>query len=115
MPHDAGQSRTIRERLDELYRRLEALPRASSAEAALRQLYDTLEEVEDELSGIERQAPPPPPSMFSGRMYPPMDDHIDRRDDGTILALTRGHRIEIAVDGGLQIVNRVSGQIKFTK
>ena len=45
----AMTSHSIRERLDELYRRLKALPRADSAEAALRQLCEELERVEDGL------------------------------------------------------------------
>lgn len=102
---DASQgSSTIRERLDEFYRRLASLPRAQSAELALKQLCNTLDAVEDELSGIAKKNPPPPPTMPDGRMYGPLDDHVLRWADGRILALTRGHRIEIEADGRLRII-----------
>ena len=71
MPSESGKDYTILERLDELYRRLLSLPKCDNAEAAYAQLCDTLEQVEDELSGVEKQARPPPPSMSDGRMYRP--------------------------------------------
>ena len=105
-------SRPIRERLDELYRRLKALPRASSAEDALRQLNHELEQVEDEMSGIPKQSPPPSPLTSGSRMYPPLEDFIERRDDGSILAITRGHRIEIGTDGSLRIISKITGEVE---
>jgi len=104
---------SIVQRLGELYRRLRQLPRTGSAEAALQLLCCTLEQVEDEFSGVAKQSPPPPPDVFDGRMYCPGEDHILRRADGSILALTRGHRIEIAADGRLRIVNKVTLQIEL--
>src|SRR5690242_8923797 len=111
----ASQPRSIRERLDELYRRLKVLPRAGSAVEALQQLCDTLGEVEDAWSGVTKQVLPPPPSTSDGRMYCPQDDFVWHRPDGSILALTRGHRIEIASDGMLRIINKVTGQTEFEK
>ena len=104
---------SIQERLDVLYRRLRLAPRATSAGEALRQLCATLEQVEDEFSGVSKQTPPPPPTDFDGRMYCPDEDHIARRADGSVLALTRGHRIEIAAEGKLRIVNKVTLQIEL--
>ena len=115
MDDSAGQPRSIRERLDELYRRLGMLPRAGSPDEALRQLCDTLDEVEDAWSGVPKKTPPPPPSGFDGRMYCPMADFFLRCDDGGILALTRGHRIEIAPDGSLRIISKITGQTEFEK
>ena len=115
MPDSASQPHSIRERLDELYRRLRALPRAGSPDEAFRQLCDTLDEVEDAWSGIPKKSPPPPPSTFDGRMYCPMPDFLLRCDDGGILALTRGHRIEIAPDGSLRIINKITAQTEFEK
>lgn len=109
------QPRSIRERLDELYRRLKWLPRAASADEAFRQLCDTLEEVEDAWSGIAKQTPAPPPSKSDGRMYCPMPDFVSHLDDGSILALTRGHRIEIGADGSLRIISKLTGQVEFEK
>ena len=50
---------TMRKRLGEFYRRLAALPRAASAAEALEQICRTLDQVEDDLSGIPRASPPP--------------------------------------------------------
>ena len=107
------ESYTIRERLDELYRRLHGLPPTNSADLAFQQLCDTLNQVEDELSGITKQTPPPTPSMSDGRMYCPVEDHILKNVDGSILALTRGHRIEVASDGSIRIINRVTEEVEF--
>jgi hypothetical protein len=112
---EASQRRSIRERLDELYRRLKLLPRAPSAAEALRQLCETLDEVEDAWSGVAKKSPPPAPSSSDGRMYCPLPDFVSHLDDGCILALTRGHRIEISADGALRIINKVTGQTEFEK
>jgi hypothetical protein len=106
---------SIRERLNEIYRRLQSLPRGDSADGALRQLCEVLEQVEDELSGIPKESPPPPPGAAGNRMYCPLEDHVLRRGDGSILAMTRGHRVEIAADGSLRIVNKVTRLVEFEK
>src|SRR5947208_1523106 len=105
--------RSIRERLDELYRRLKGLPRADSAESALRQLGEELDRVEDELSGVSKQTTPPSPSASDGRMYSPLEDHVERREDGSILAMTRGHRIEIGPDGSMRIISKITRVVEF--
>jgi hypothetical protein len=102
-------------RLLEFYRRLWHLPAAKNADEALRQVYRTLDEVEDDLSGVVKKAPPPPPGMPDGRMYCPSEDHILRRPDGSILALTRGHRVEIGADGGTRVVNKLMMEVEFEK
>ena len=102
-------------RIDEFYRRLRLLPRATSGEMALQQLCQTLEQVEDDLSGIEKKSPSPPPNNPDGRMYCPQEDHIIRHSDGSILALTRGPRLEIAADGAVRIVNKVTLQLEFER
>ena len=86
---------SVAHRLGEFYRRLGLLPRTKSAEEALRQICQTLDEVEDELSGVVKKATPPPLGTSDGRMYCPAEDHIIRGSDGSILALTRGHEVEI--------------------
>jgi len=48
-------------------------------------------------------------------MYGPLEDHVLRRADGTIFALTRGHRIEIEANGTLRIINKVKGIVEFEK
>ena len=106
---------TLRQRLHELYRRLSSTSKASSSEAALRELGELLDHVENEFSGVPQPAKSPAPSEGDGRMYRPLEDHIVRHRDGSILALTRGHRIEIAADGSLRVVNKMTGQVEFEK
>jgi hypothetical protein len=48
-------------------------------------------------------------------MYCPLPDFVSRLSDGSILALTRGHRIEIGADGSLKIINKATGQTEFEK
>jgi hypothetical protein len=114
MADPARKPASIRERLDELYRRLRVLPRPASADEALRQLCETLNGVENELSGIVRQQSSPQPPAFDGRMYCPLEDFLLRHDDGSIVALTRGHRIEISSDGSLRILNKLTGEAEFS-
>lgn len=115
MAEPGNPPRSIRERLEEFYGRLRALPRAESAAAALQQLCETLDQVEDEMSGIVKKSPPPALSEFDGRMYCPLQDFVARLDDGAILALTRGHRIEIAANGAIRIVNKLTNLVEFEK
>jgi hypothetical protein len=115
MDDAASQPRSIRERLDELYRRLRFLPRAAGSVEAFQQLCDTLDDVEDAWSGIPKKSPPPPPFDSDGRMYCPMADFAVRCDDGSIVALTRGHRIEASPDGSLRIISKITGQVEFEK
>lgn len=111
----SGSVRTVQERLDEFYHRLANSPLADSAQGALDQLGATLNEVEDLFSGIPRKDPPPPPTMPDGRMYPPLPDNIIRHVDGAITAKTRGHIIEIGVDGTLIITSKRTGLVEFSK
>ena len=104
-----------RERLAEFYRRLRERPQASSAEAAFQQLCETLDQIEDEMSGITKQNPVPPLSLPDGRMYCPTEDHILRRSDGSLMALTRGHRIEISANGAERIINRATQVVEFER
>ena len=101
------------QRLAEVYRRLSVAPRVNSAEDALRMVCVTLEQVEDELSGLPKQTPPPSFNQSDGRMYCPLEDHIQRRDDGSIMAITRGHRIEIGANGTIRILNRFENSVEF--
>lgn len=105
----------IQDRLVEVYRRLRERPHASSGTEALRQLCEVLEQVEDELSGLPRQNPSPGPARFDGRMYCPEEDFVVRNSDGSLIALTRGHRIEMHADGSLRIINKLTGQTEFER
>ncbi len=107
--------RTVRERLDEVYRRLAAMPRAATADDAFRELCDVLDAVEDLWSGVPKKSPPPWPADSDGRMYCPSTDFTWQRGDGSILALTRGHRIEISGVGALRIRSKITGLVEFEK
>jgi hypothetical protein len=48
-------------------------------------------------------------------MYPPLPDHIIRHPDGAITARTRGHIVEIGVDGSIVIKNKRTGAVEFNK
>jgi hypothetical protein len=105
----------IGQRLEEYYRRLTHLAPAHSAAEAFEQVCRTLEEVEDELSGIQKQIPTPRPNRPDGRMYPPLEDFTVSLPDGGIEAKTRGHTIQIGADGSIRIVNRRTGEVEFKK
>jgi hypothetical protein len=115
MPDESASQRTLRQRLSELYRRLSGTPRTASAEEAFRELCETLEQVENEFSGVPKPNVIPAPAVADGRMYCPQEDHVPRLPNGDILALTRGHRIEVAVSGSLRIINRVTKLVEFEK
>ena len=106
---------TIPERLREFFKRLGEQPKANTADEALGQVNRTLNAVEDELSGVVRKEPPPPPNMPDGRMYPPLADNIVRNADGSISARTRGHTIQCGADGSITITNRKTGNVDFHK
>jgi hypothetical protein len=101
------------QRLTEYFNRLRGQPASRTAEEALGRVNQTLTVVEDALSGIPRQNPPPPRNMPDGRMYPPLEDSIIRNPNGSITANTRGHTIEIGRDGSITMTNRQTGQVDF--
>lgn len=113
MADESESGATVSQRLAELYRRLHQLARPETAEGTHEQLCTVLDEVEDELSGVPKKSPPPPPTSADGRMYCPHDDFIERKSDSSILAYTRGHRIEITDDGKLRIINRGTQEVEF--
>jgi hypothetical protein len=104
---------TKQQRLEEYYNRLGGQQPSTTAQEALDRLGQTLLEVEDDLSGIPRSDPPPARNMPDGRMYPPLEDSIIRNPDGSILATTKRHDIEIGNDGSITIRNIRTGQIDF--
>lgn len=107
---------TLQERVAEFYRRLGSAPAVNSADEALALLARTLDEVEDEMSGIPKKTPAPPPRKPDGRMYPPQSDFILRHSaDGRITAKTRGHMIEISADGCITIRNKRTKDVEFRK
>ncbi len=95
-------------RLKEFYKRLKALSPASSADEAIENITRTIDEVEDELSGIPRN-PNPDMTTNNGRMYPPQADNIipDPDVSGGYIVRTAKQKIYISPDGGIRIVELV--------
>ena len=104
---------TKRDRLDEFFRRLASQPPSRTPDDALERICRTLDEVEDELSGIPKATPPPPPGRSDGRMYPPLNDLVTRLSDGGLTARTTRHDISIGPDGSIIIRHRTSGAVEF--
>lgn len=102
------QPLSLPERLNKLYERLDQLPPARNADEALQQLATTLDQVEDEYSGVPRD--PNPGLKFDGRMYPPREDFTERTEDGGLRATTKGNQINISPDGTTSILSRRSGE-----
>ncbi|MEV6285790.1 hypothetical protein [Kribbella sp. NPDC051770] len=104
---------SLPDRLRLLYERLSALPPAKTADEAFRQLAETLDQVEDEHSGVERN--PNPGLKFDGRMYPPREDFTERLPDGGLRATTKGNLIEISPGGTTDIYSRHTNNLVFRR
>jgi hypothetical protein len=104
---------SLPERLALLYERLSALPPARTADEAFRQLAQTLDQVEDEHSGVVRD--PNPGLKFDGRMYPPREDFTERLPDGGLRATTKGNLIEISPGGTTDIYSRHSNELVYRR
>jgi hypothetical protein len=80
---------------------------------AYRALVSILEEVEDELTGIEND---PSRWKFDGRLYPPQRDHWSRDPNHPRVTRmrTRGHNVFIADNGAIEIREIVSGVVQFS-
>lgn len=104
---------SLQERLALVYQRLDQLPPATNADEAFKQLATTLDQVEDDYSGVPKN--PDPGLKFDGRMYPPREDFTERTADGGIRATTRGNQIEISPDGTTSILSRKTGEEVYRK
>src|SRR5215204_6219211 len=103
----------LHQRLGEFLHRLQAAAPAGTAEEALELVCRIIEEVEDELCPIARETPPP--FLFTGRMYAPKGDRIQRFADGTMVATTRRHRIYCRPNGAIAILQVLSRTIVLNK
>lgn len=114
LPGGQGQPRSKSERLAEFLRRIGAAPPVTDADKAFRQLCDMLDEVEDEMSGTPNN---PANWQVDGRMYPPQEDRrIAVPGCPNVRGYrSRGHDTFIGDNGAIEIRDRFSGSILFTK
>ena len=105
---------TRRERLDEFFRRLQSAPAARSFDEGFGRLSRILNEVEDELSGIEYNLQT---AAADGRMYPPTWKNTRRHPTRPMLyiLLSRGHVMMVAKNGAMEISERVAGRRVFDR
>ena len=96
----------IQQRLELFFRRLAEAPPSASAEESLALVCRLIEEVEDEHCPVPREKPAP--SDFTGRMYAPQSDRIQHLEEGTILALTRRHRIYCCANGQINVFHKIT-------
>lgn len=111
-PATAIPSREIR--LQEFFSRLERQPPFSTLDQAYAALVATLEEVEDELAGIENN---PSQWQVDGRLYPPQEDHWvpEAGFPGVVRMRTRGHYVLISAHGALEIQDVKTKAVLFSK
>lgn len=109
---EPGEVLPLRDRLQIYFERLSALPPAMDAEKALEKVSRTLEEVEDDHSGVIKN--PNPGLVSDGRMYPPRGDKTWKFKDG-IHAVTKGNLIDITPGGTIAIRRRDNGAEVFRK
>jgi hypothetical protein len=90
------------------------VPAARSYDEAFGQVSRILNEVEDELSGIEYNFMN---AGFDGRMYPPTWDNIRRHPNraAVYLLLSRGHLTMIGDNGAIKTNKRTADQTLLDK
>ena len=106
--------RSRSERIQEFFRRLRVLPRATSLDGARRQIEVTLHAVEDELTPIPRD---PATRGSDGRMYPPEDDAIrvvPGRPD-LLRFRSRSHNTYLRMNGAMEIREVLGDRVVFEK
>ena len=101
-------------RFAEFIRRLQPSAPASSHDEARRQIEETLNQVEDELSGVPFN---PANWETDGRMYPPQDDSAADVDGYPNVTSYRSRRHEtlIAKNGAFEIRDVRNGEVVLHK
>ncbi len=106
---------TKRQRLDEVYRRLAAAAPARNAAGALALLAQTINAVEDELSGLPYDQLASRTMVAGPRMYPPLPD--SRRPGivgGVDEYAAAKHRILIGANGAMSVRHDL-GAVELSK
>jgi hypothetical protein len=103
-PVDCGQQLDKWSRLKTYYFFLEIAGQTQSAQESLDLINNKLIEVEDCHSGVPSVINPG--LKYTGRMYPIMEDWIERKPDGRIIALSKGNKIIIEPNGAFTILTR---------
>src|SRR6266699_104053 len=99
-------------RLAEFYRRLTAAPNASSHDEAFLLIDRTMNQVEDEMSGIPFD---PARSFNDGRLYPPSPEfERESKDPGVRCYAQRRHRTYIGSNGAIEIRSHLD-EVIFSK
>ncbi len=105
---------TKAQRIAEFFSRLSAAPAVASADDAFALLCNTLNAVEDELTGI-----PFSPSTWAtdGRLYPPQADRefAEESRPGVRQFHSVAHITAISPDGSIEIRDRATGKVFFHK
>lgn len=100
-------------RLKSYYYILENSEKTNNAEETFSLINNKLVEIEDCHSGVA--AVQDPELNYNGRMYPIQDDYVDRKEDGRIIALSKGNKIIIEPTGEFKILNRIDDSIILDK
>jgi len=101
---------SIRERLAEVFRRLERAAPADSFEEAYLLLCATVDQVEDELTGLPNE--PADWKRTPRRLYPPKKDRMSSIEGADIKRFdSLRHSTYIAANGAIEIQSCSKGQI----
>ncbi|HVT62208.1 MAG TPA: hypothetical protein VHD33_01810 [Legionellaceae bacterium] len=92
---------------------LKVAPIPTSSESTLKLINDTIVQVEDCHSG--EPATENPGYKYKGRMYPIQDDNVERRPNGSIVAITKGNIILIEPTGSFSLLTKIEEDVLLKK
>lgn len=96
------------------YERLTAAPTPKTHDEAYALLCDTLNTVEDELSGVQYD---PPSWQTDGRLYPPQSDRVYAVPEfpGVLRYGSFKHDTYIRKNGAIEVRLKADGTVQFSK
>ncbi len=87
---------------------------ATNVSEAISLINKSLDKVEDMYSGVKKADGIP--NRDDGRMYGILDDKfVTKHADGSVTAMTKGNRIDIAKDGSFKIMTKDGTKVLFEK